>query len=165
MARRGSNGNVPGVGVHLGQKILRRTQPRRGGDPVPKDQNGQGVPEAGGDLFVHAPFFNGFCGPARQLQPVAGLPGTEGEGGQLFPVQPEVRGPLGLAAYLGLLISSAVWMVRRGAGNPYVIAALFAMLCYGAQAVVNINLPIVTPVMWTLMMVGLSGCRGEDGHT
>ena len=74
-------------------------------------------------------------------------------------------GPLGLAAYLGLLISSAVRMVRRGAGNPYVIAALFAMLCYGAQAVVNINLPIVTPVMWTLMMVGLSGCRGKDGHT
>lgn len=74
-------------------------------------------------------------------------------------------GPLGLAAYLGLLISSAVRMVRCGAGNPYVIAALFAMLCYGAQAVVNINLPIVTPVMWTLMIVGLSGCRGEDGHT
>ena len=74
-------------------------------------------------------------------------------------------GPLGLAAYLGLLISSAVRMVRCGAGNPYVIAALSAMLCYGAQAVVNINLPIVTPVMWTLMMVGLSGCRGKDGHT
>lgn len=74
-------------------------------------------------------------------------------------------GPLGLAAYLGLLISSAVRMVRRGSGNPYVMAALFAMLCYGAQAFVNINLPIVTPVMWTLMMVGLSGCQGSRPFT
>ena len=56
-------------------------------------------------------------------------------------------------------------MVRRGSGNPYVMAALFAMLCYGAQAFVNINLPIVTPVMWTLMMVGLSGCKGSRPFT
>lgn len=68
-------------------------------------------------------------------------------------------GPLGLAAYLTLLVSSGVRMVKRSAGQPHVIAALFAVLCYGAQALVNINLPIATPVMWTILMVGLSGCR------
>ncbi len=68
-------------------------------------------------------------------------------------------GPLGLAAYLTLLISSGERMVRRASENPYVMATLFAMLCYGAQALVNINLPIATPVMWTMMMIGLSGCR------
>ena len=39
------------------------------------------------------------------------------------------------------------------------MATLFAVLCYGAQALVNINLPIATPVMWTILMIGLAGCR------
>lgn len=72
-------------------------------------------------------------------------------------------GPFGLAAYLTLLISSGIRMVKRSAGNPYVMAALFAILCYGAQALVNINLPIATPVMWTMMMLGLAGCKNSDG--
>lgn len=73
-------------------------------------------------------------------------------------------GPLGLAAYLTFLISSGVRMVKRAGKNPYVMAALFAVLCYGAQAFVNINLPITAPVMWTLLMLGLAGCedRGNE---
>ncbi len=71
-------------------------------------------------------------------------------------------GPFGLAAYLTLLISSGIRMVKRSAGNPYVMAALFAILCYGVQALVNINLPIATPVMWTMMMMGLAGCKSSD---
>lgn len=71
-------------------------------------------------------------------------------------------GPFGLLAYLTLLISSGVRMIRRAADKPYVIAALFAVLCYGAQAIVNINLPIATPVMWTILMIGLAGCRNQN---
>lgn len=67
-------------------------------------------------------------------------------------------GPFGLISYLALLISSGVRMVKRAGDNPYVIAALFAVICYGAQALVNINVPIATPVMWTLLMLGLAGC-------
>lgn len=71
-------------------------------------------------------------------------------------------GPLGLAAYLGFLGTSVWTMIRCGRRNIYAAACAFAALCYGAQALVNINLPLATPVMWTLLMVGLLGCK-EDG--
>ena len=68
-------------------------------------------------------------------------------------------GPLGLLAYLTFLGSAIVRMVRKGIDNPYIIAAVFATICYGAQAFVNINLPIATPVMWTILMVGMAGVQ------
>lgn len=70
-------------------------------------------------------------------------------------------GPLGLISYLGLLITAGIRMVKRGVQNPGVMAIVFSIICYSAQAVVNINLPIVAPVMWTMLMIGLAGCR-ED---
>ena len=71
-------------------------------------------------------------------------------------------GPFGLAAYLVLLVSSVLRMIKKAGDNPYVVATAFAVVCYGAQAFVNINLPIATPVMWTLLMMGLAGCRDTD---
>lgn len=70
-------------------------------------------------------------------------------------------GPFGLLAYLTLLFSAIFRMIKKAGDNPYVVAAAFAVVCYGAQAFVNINLPIATPVMWTLLMMGLAGCRGD----
>lgn len=70
-------------------------------------------------------------------------------------------GLLGAISYLTLLISSVVLMVKRAAEKPYMLALMFAVLCYGVQAFVNINLPIATPVMWTLLMIGVSG-KYED---
>lgn len=68
-------------------------------------------------------------------------------------------GPIGLGAYLAFL-GTAFWkMLRIGRENIYLAGAAFAVLCYGAQAFVNINLPIATPVMWTILMVGMAGCR------
>ena len=43
--------------------------------------------------------------------------------------------------------------------EPSVVAIVFAVICYGAQAFVNISVPIVAPVMLTLLMVGLSMIR------
>lgn len=71
-------------------------------------------------------------------------------------------GPLGLAAYLGFLGTSIWTMIRYGSQNIYTAGCAFAALCYGAQAVVNINLPIATPIMWTLVMVGLGLCRTDS---
>lgn len=68
-------------------------------------------------------------------------------------------GPLGLISYLGFLISAGIRMVKRGVQNPSVMAIVFSIICYSAQAAVNINLPIVAPVLLTLLMVGLAGCR------
>ncbi|PST34851.1 O-antigen ligase family protein [Enterocloster lavalensis] len=69
-------------------------------------------------------------------------------------------GLAGLAAYLALLATSVCKMVRSAGKRPYVMAIAFAIICYAAQAAVNISVPIVTPVMLMLLAMGVSG---EDG--
>lgn len=41
----------------------------------------------------------------------------------------------------------------------WILAPVLAVLCYGAQAVVNINLPIATPIMWAMLAIGLALTR------
>lgn len=60
-------------------------------------------------------------------------------------------GPLGLLSYLGVHLAAVRRVVKSRLDNPYIVGALFAVLCYNFQAVVNISQPIVTPVMWVLM--------------
>ena len=69
-------------------------------------------------------------------------------------------GLAGLAAYLALLATSVCKMIRSAGKRPYVMAIAFAIICYAAQAAVNISVPIVTPVMLMLLAMGVSG---EDG--
>ena len=75
-------------------------------------------------------------------------------------------GPFGLLFFAGAL-GFAIRDALRGAGKiaaglvpefraelaPYLSAFAFLILCYAAQAVVNINIPIATPVMWTFLMI------------
>lgn len=85
-------------------------------------------------------------------------------------------GPIGLLVYLTFLIGNSwnmakYWIIQNerniktveAAGLPSecigAIGCLFAVICYCAQALVNLNLPIATPVMWVLMSVGVAGCR------
>lgn len=68
-------------------------------------------------------------------------------------------GPFALIAYLLFLGSACRDMVKCYKKKPMVLALLLAVACYSAQALVNINLPIATPVMWCLLAVGLSVCR------
>lgn len=74
-------------------------------------------------------------------------------------------GGVGLLAYVMLLITSCYRMIKKCGKNPYVMSVVFAVLAYAAQATVNIAQPIVTPIMFTLLMVGLSACRDEEGNT
>ena len=71
-------------------------------------------------------------------------------------------GIVGLAAYLTLLFTSIVEMIRASKKRPVMMALAFALVCYGAQAAVNISVPIVAPIMMTLLMVGVSG--SSDGR-
>lgn len=71
-------------------------------------------------------------------------------------------GIVGLAAYLTLLFTSIVEMIRASKKRPVMMALTFALVCYGAQAAVNISVPIVAPIMMTLLMVGVSG--SSDGR-
>ncbi|MEG1848913.1 MAG: O-antigen ligase family protein, partial [Lachnospiraceae bacterium] len=68
-------------------------------------------------------------------------------------------GPFALISYVGFLASSCVMMIKGLKKQPWVLAPLLAVICYGVQAIVNINLPIATPIMWTLLAVGMAMCR------
>lgn len=71
-------------------------------------------------------------------------------------------GIAGLVAYLTLLFTSIMEMVRVSKNRPVLIAITFAIICYGAQAAVNISVPIVAPVMVTLLMVGVAAVGSEN---
>ena len=43
--------------------------------------------------------------------------------------------------------------------NSFLIAISFSVICYAAQAVVNISVPIVAPIMFTLLMIGVAAAR------
>lgn len=69
-------------------------------------------------------------------------------------------GIAGLAAYLFFIAAQIRQCFCCKKNNPYVIAAAFGIICYSAQAFVNLNLPIVTPVFWLLL--GMGAARSID---
>ena len=66
-------------------------------------------------------------------------------------------GLAGLVAYLALLVTSIRKMIHLSGKRPYVMAIAFAIICYAAQAAVNISVPSVTPVIPILLPMGVSG--------
>lgn len=76
-------------------------------------------------------------------------------------------GVVGLAAHLSLLFTAIKEMIRASSKKPLLVAISFSIICYGAQAVVNISVPIVAPIMLTLLMVGVVAARevaDKDKH-
>ena len=68
-------------------------------------------------------------------------------------------GVLGVVSYVTFLVSAGWRMAVKLAKNEYMVGCLFAVLCYGFQAMVNLNLPIATPIMWLLLSIGMAACR------
>ena len=68
-------------------------------------------------------------------------------------------GIAGLTSYLAVIFSFIRTVVKKRIDKPFVVAALFACLCYWTQAFVNVTPPIVTPLMWTFVMFGAAACR------
>lgn len=68
-------------------------------------------------------------------------------------------GPIALLGYLVFLIGSCRTMVKAYRKNPYILACVTGVLCYGVQAIVNLNLPIVTPMLWFWLSVGIGLVR------
>ena len=62
-------------------------------------------------------------------------------------------GPFGLLSYMAIHITAIMSVIKKKLNNPLTIGTLLAVLCYAAQATVNINQPIATPIMWTLLAV------------
>ena len=75
-------------------------------------------------------------------------------------------GPVGMLSYIGIVIGSVcvIWkLAGSGTEKTWLFAAAFAIACYGTQAMVNISMPIVAPIMWILIGLGLSAVR-EAAH-
>lgn len=68
-------------------------------------------------------------------------------------------GIVGLSSYLVFLASAFWYMWKNWKKNPYIIGTFGAVLCYVFQATININLPIVAPMMWLLLSIGTGMCR------
>lgn len=74
-------------------------------------------------------------------------------------------GILGTLAYIGVLITGLRKMFKKSK-NRYAIACGFATLAYAVQAVVNIAIPITTPIYMMLLYVGISIAKESvDGKT
>lgn len=71
-------------------------------------------------------------------------------------------GLLGLISYLTFIVSLCVKLFRSAPKNPYVIGVFCAAACYFFQAAVNINLPVVTPMLWLLMSCGMAAAKVRD---
>lgn len=70
----------------------------------------------------------------------------------------------GLIAYVMLLGTSLIKMISAAVKSPAIMGIVFAVGCYSVQAFVNISVPIVAPIMMTLLMVGVAACRGENNQ-
>ena len=74
-------------------------------------------------------------------------------------------GWLGLISYLIFLVSAGYRMIKSIIKNPYAAGIFIAVLCYLIQAIVNINLPIVTPTVWLLLSCGGAIARSDQKTT
>lgn len=74
-------------------------------------------------------------------------------------------GPVGLVAYLSVLISSGIHIIKKASNDCCVMALLFAVICYAAQATVNIATPIVNPFLWLFISMGIAACRNKELRT
>lgn len=68
-------------------------------------------------------------------------------------------GPIGAIAYVVFLVSGVAKCWKQMSRNPYVVGCIFAVICYAVQALVNLDLPIATPVMWILLSVGVAAIK------
>ncbi|WP_243008788.1 O-antigen ligase family protein [Enterocloster bolteae] len=71
-------------------------------------------------------------------------------------------GIVGVTAYAGFICTSIIHIIRKAKKCPFVMAVPIAVVCYCAQAFVNISVPIVAPIMFTLIMVGLSAVQNDS---
>lgn len=70
-------------------------------------------------------------------------------------------GPIGTVAYILFLAGAIRTILARQKKLPWLLAPAAAVLAYNIQAIINIGMPIVTPIMWMMIGIGLAGCRND----
>ncbi len=68
-------------------------------------------------------------------------------------------GPIGLFAYISFFATAIGSLLKRAFDQDWCMMVVFGVGCYLAQAILTINLPIVTPIMWMLLAVGVARAR------
>lgn len=71
-------------------------------------------------------------------------------------------GIAGMSSYFIFMSSAVVRMCRRMKDAPHVAAAMLVVAAYMTQALVNINLPIVMPIIINILSMGLSEIPNEE---
>lgn len=64
------------------------------------------------------------------------------------------NGIIGAMAYIGIIVSVIIRAAKKAKENPIAIVFVSAVVCYSAQAVVNISQPITTPIF--ILFIALS---------
>ncbi|MBQ8167728.1 MAG: O-antigen ligase family protein, partial [Lachnospiraceae bacterium] len=75
-------------------------------------------------------------------------------------------GIFGVIAYVGLFLSSVIYMLKYGKQNYMVYAFLVATVGYFVQSLINLNQPITTPLYFVIMALGVgytTYLRKQDG--
>lgn len=72
------------------------------------------------------------------------------------------EGIVGLTMYLGILISGLKKGISSIKNNPYILGPILAVIAYAVQAVVNIAIPITTPVFFVLLFMCCADIDYED---
>lgn len=63
-------------------------------------------------------------------------------------------GVFGLTAYIVTILAFIKNSLKNIYRNYYLIAIAFGVICYSAQATVNLSLPIVSPLLWLFLGIG-----------
>lgn len=71
-------------------------------------------------------------------------------------------GVFGVVSYIGFLVTAVRAMSKNVKNHPEVAAVMFVVIAYAVQALININLPVVTPIILQLLFMGLSKTTEED---
>lgn len=71
-------------------------------------------------------------------------------------------GPVGMLSYIGMIIGTIITVSKTAREEPWLFAIAAAVTCYAMQATVNISMPMVAPVFWALIGMGISAIRRES---
>ena len=66
------------------------------------------------------------------------------------------EGLIGLISYLGIFISGIVTSLKKMNKNVFILAPIMAVIVYMVQAVVNIAIPITTPIFFTFLYISVA---------
>lgn len=73
-------------------------------------------------------------------------------------------GPIGMLSYIGMIIGTLITVLKPAKKQPWLYAVVGAITCYAMQAIVNISMPMVAPIFWALIGLGIAAVKENSNH-